>query len=218
MVSLNRNKKVPDKLWRPDFRETQTLPDTKVIRTGFLLNFIAIVLALAALSSYLIKEYKLQGLVREVQKLTAQVDSSQSQNRSILDVNKKFRQSADIVEEAIAFDYQEVRFADLIAEMSRVLGEGMILSAIQVDYSDDLEVEGNLGVPMNARLTGRVMETAPGTPAKVLDDFQESIRSLSILEGKTVKMDMENFGRNNEFGHFDFTLLVEIELPKPATL
>lgn len=218
MVALNRNKKAPPKIWRPDFRDTQTLPDTKVIRTGFLLNFIAIALALAAMSAYLIKEYKLQGLVREVQKLTAQVDSSQSQNRAILDVNKKFRQSADVVEEAIAFDFQQVRFPDLIAEMSGVLGEGMILSSIQVDYSDELVEDQNAAVPMVARLVGRVMEAAPGTPAKILDDFQESIRGLPVLEGVTVNMDMENFGRNNQFGHFDFTLLVEIELQPPATL
>jgi hypothetical protein len=218
MVSLNRNKKAPPKVWRPDFRDTQTLPDTKVIRTGFLLNFIAIALALAAMSSYLLKEYRLQGLIREVDKLTAQVDSSQSQNRAILDVNKKFRQSAEVVSEAVAFDFQEVPFAELIASLSAVLGEGMILSAIQVDYSAAPVEDDKAGVPMIARLTGRVMEEAPGTPAKVLDNFQESIRSLSILEGKTVSIDMENFGRNNEFGYFDFTLLVKIELQKPATL
>ncbi len=218
MVSLNRNKKAPAKVWRPDFRDTQALPDTKVVRTGFLLNFIAIALTLAAMSSYLIKEYKLQGLVREVQKLTAQVDSSQSQNRAILDVNKKFRQRAEVVEEAIAFDFQEVQFPELIANMSSVLEDGMILSALEVDYSDYLPEEGNAAVPLIARLTGRVTEDAPGTPAKILDDFQKSIRNLSILEDRTVNMEMENFGRNNEFGYFDFTLLVEIELQQPATL
>lgn len=217
MVSLNRNKKIPPKIWRPDFRDTQVLPDTKVIRTGFLLNFVAIVLTLAALSMYLIKEYKLQGFISEVQKLTTQVDSGQSQNRSILDVNKKFRQSADVVEEAIAFDFQEVRFPTLVAELSRILEEGMLLRSIEINYLNGIKPQGDAAVPMMAKLTGRVLETA-GTPAQILDDFQESISGLDILKDKTLKMDMVNFGRNNEFGYFDFTLHVEIELPKPATL
>jgi hypothetical protein len=217
MISLGRSKKVPQKLWRPDFRDTQTLPDTKVIRTGFLLNFIAIAIALAALSAYLVKEYNLQGLIREVNKLTVQVDGNQSLNRSILDVNKKFRQNAAVVEEAIAFDFQPVPLSDLIAELSGSLQEGMLLKSIQIKYGDD-SPDSNSGVSMLAIMAGRVLEEAPGTPAEILDNFQNAIRELPLLGERTVNMDMMNFGRDNEFGYFDFTLSVEIQMEKPAAL
>jgi len=217
MAGLTKSKKTPQRSWRPDFRVVETLPDTKVIRTGFLLNFVAITLAAGALAAYGVKEYSLQNLVKEVNALEIQVKEGTPRNRQILDTNKRFRQSGEIVSEAVAFDSQPVKFHEAIADVSAVLPEGMILTAIQLQSSSE-KPEKNKLPKFVIELSGRVLEGAPVTPAQLLKNYQSDLREMPCLSGKTVEMEMARFGRNNEFGHFDFTLLVKISVDKAPTL
>lgn len=217
MAGLTKSKKVVQRAWRPDFRDVQTLPDTKVIRTGFLLNFIAITVALGSVGVYVVREYSLQSLIHEVRTLESQVAADTSRNRLVLDANKGFIQKAQIIEEAVAFDVQAVSFPDFIAQVSAALQEGSVLTLIEMKNST--LPAGKSGIPpFVVELRGKVLEGAPVTPSQLLNNFQAAILSIDALAGKDVDMEMVNFGRNNEFGHFDFTLLVKIAVEKAPSL
>ena len=217
MSGLSRSKKSTQRKWRPDFRETQTLPDTKVIRTGFLLNFIALSLAMLCLILYGMREYKLQSLNSSVKSLESQVAESTSRNRAILDTNKRFRQSAEVVAEAVAFDSQAVPFHTFIAELTTLHQEGMVLTAIDMQHSSEIGI-GAIDAPFIVELQGKVLDTAPSKPAQLLSDYQTAIENLPVLKGKTIDMEMARFNRNNELGDFDFTLLVKIAVEKVPSL
>lgn len=217
MAVLTKSKPATQRLWRPDFRAVESLPDTKVIRTGFLLNFIALALAGLGITLYGFREYQLQGLVRSVAGLEQQVAESTARNRLILDSNKRFRQAAEVVEEAVAFDYQPFAFHSFISELSGVLPKGLELSTLQMQSTSDKATKGMLA-PFVVELTGKVFEDAPSTPSQVLNEFQESIRGLPSMADKKPEMEMSRFGRNNDSGDFDFTLLVKIPLEKTPSL
>ena len=72
--------------------------------------------------------------------------------------------------------------------------------------------------PFIVELQGKVLEEAPAKPAQVLNDFQEALGQLPSLKGKSIEMEMARFSRNNQFGHFDFTLLVKISVEKAPSL
>jgi hypothetical protein len=218
MAVLSKSKNVQQRLWRPDFRAVHTLPDTKVIRTGFLLNFIALALAALGISLYGVREYQLQGLVRSVDVLEQQVSESTAKNRIILDSNKRFRQSAEVVQEAIAFDFQPFPYHSFIADLARILPEGLELVSLEMKSTS--EKSGSKGelAPFVVELTGKVLEDAPASPSQVLKKFQEAIGDMPSMAGKKPQMEMSRFGRNNESGDFDFTLLVKIPLEKPPSL
>jgi hypothetical protein len=217
MASLTKSRTPQQRQWRPDFRDTQTLPDTKVIRTGFLLNFIGISLAIICLTLYGIREYTLQSLGKNLDSLSNEVVSATAENRKILDINKKFRQSAEIVTEAVAFDTEPVSYHRFLSQLGDALQEGMKLEKIQMSASSDTPEKGKIP-PFKITLDGKVLEDAPVTPAQVLSSFQDGILQLSCLEGKQIEMEMVRFNRNNEFGHFDFTLLVKIAVEKVPSL
>ena len=217
MATLGKSKKAPQKLWRPDFRNTETLPDTKVIRTGFLLNFVGISLAAVCLTMYGYREFNLQGLASSVRELEAQVEAATNADRQFLDQNKKFTQSAELVSEAIAFDAEPVKYYDFLAEIEKSVQTGMQLTGITLQHSG--AEPGKSGIPpFNIELVGRVLENSPVTPAQVLSNFQESIRTLPSLSQKEMQMEMIRFNRNNQFGYFDFTLLVKISVKKAPAL
>ena len=217
MATLGKSKKIPQKPWRPDFRNIDSLPDTKVIRTGFLLNFVGICVAATCLIMYGYRELTLQGLSKSVRELQAQVESATTADRQYLDLNKKFVQGAELLSEVIAFDTEPVKYHAFLAEVEKSVQTGMQLTGIILQHSG--AEPGKSGIPpFHIELVGRVLENAPVTPAQVLNNFQTSIKGLPSLAGKEMEMEMVRFNRNNEFGYFDFTLLVKISVKKAPAL
>ncbi|NDV62579.1 hypothetical protein G0Q06_08960 [Puniceicoccales bacterium CK1056] len=210
MALGSNKKKVSQRLWRPDFREVSVLPDTKVIRTGFLINFVAISIALLVVTIYVIKEYSLQSLTAQVRELQSQVADNTASNRSILDTNKRFKQSSSIMEEVIAFDQQLLEFPLFIKEITLILPQRVILSEIQMKSAEGLDGETNAPY-FSVDLKGRILAGSVMTPSQVLSNFQDEINKLPSMKGRQIEMDLVQFRRNNEQGYFDFTL--ELMIP-----
>jgi len=209
MALGRQNKKAAQRLWRPDFRDVQVLPDTKIIRTGFLLNFVAIAITLALIMLYLFKEYSLQSITQSVNSLERQVAESTPENRAVLDANKRFKQSAAIMEEVIAFDRQVVDYPVFIRELSSVLPMGVLLNELDMRSSQQKRAN-NVIAPLSVELTGVIVGSTSETPSQILTQFQDSIRELPSVAGQDLEMDLRQFQRNNELGNFSFTLQVLI--------
>jgi hypothetical protein len=205
MALGSNKKKVTQRLWRPDFREVSLLPDTKVIRTGFLINFVAISITLLVVTLYVIKEYSLQSLTAQVRELEAQVADNTASNRALLDANKRFKQSSAIMEEVIAFDKQLLEFPSFIKEITLILPPRVILSSIEMESARGLG--GKVNAPyFSVDLSGRILAGTELTPSQVLSNFQDEISKLPSMKGREIEMDLVQFRRNNEQGYFDFTL------------
>lgn len=217
MATLSKKKKAIQKSWRPDFRNVQTLPDTKVIRTGFLLNFVGLSLAAICLTMYGIREFTLQDLAKSVKELEAQVEGATSSDRQALDTNKKFVQSAEIVSEAIAFDAEPIEYHAFLAEGRDAVQNGMQLTNITLRHSGG--EPGKTGIPpFDIEIVGKVLENPAVTPAQTLSNFQESIIGMKSLSEEEMEIEIVQFSRNNEFGYFDFTLLIKITVEKAPSL
>ena len=217
MAGLLNRKRVSNPTWRPDFRNVEALPDTKTIRTSFLLNFIALTLVVAVGSAYLIREYSYQNLRREVKSLELQVSNNMNNNRVILDTNKRFEESAAIVSEAVAFDWQPVPMYNLVQDLSDVLQEGMVLNNLQISHIQEQVAKKKSNVLL-LEIKGKVLEDAPVTPAQLLNNYQDAVREMACLDGVKVDIEMTQFGRNNTMGNFDFTLQVKIPIADAPAL
>jgi hypothetical protein len=170
---------------------------------------VAIALTLILLSVFLVREYSLQSMKKNVAALEVQVADSTAQNRSILDANKRFKESASVMEEVIDFDRQVLDMTKLIKELADVIPEGMILSLGEMRY--ETKIVGKKEVPpFVVNFKGRVEGTATATPSQIINQFQKAILAVPELESKEVMADLTNFNRNNEFGYFDFTLQLKI--------
>ncbi len=217
MATLGKRNKVVQKPWRPDFRNTEALPDTKVIRTGFLLNAVGVVVALACVIFYGYKEADLQSLASSVRTLQKQVEDATSRDRQILDTNKKFVENASIVSEAVAFDTEAIKFHDFLSQLGDVVQKASLLTDISISHGKGVDSVAK-SPPLSINLTGKVFEESQATPAQVLETFQKAILGMECLQGKNPTIEMGRFSRNNDLGHFDFTLTITIPLEEVPQL
>jgi hypothetical protein len=93
-----KNKRIASR-WRTDFRIVDELPDIKVVRTHFLINFAAIAVLIAACFMVAQREYTLRTLNESMQLLDRRLQSGQSSNREVLGWNRRFIDSARKVQE-----------------------------------------------------------------------------------------------------------------------
>ena len=208
MALGRKNNKAAQRLWRPDFRDAQSLPDTKVIRTGFLLNIVAIALTLSVLTFYVVNEYTLQTVSKTLSLLEAQVAGNTPANRQILDDNKRFKQTAAIIEEVVAFDHAVLDIPVFLKELTATRPDSIIFSVIDMKHGA-AATRGNRP-PFVIDLSGRIEGVTDATPSQIISFFQRSIGELPSLAGPVLAMDLIRFNRNNQTGHFDFTLQIVI--------
>jgi len=208
MAPGRRTRKDNQALWRPDFRDVQELPDTKVIRTGFLLNFLAIMLTLSLGILYAFKEYSLQTVAASVADLEVQVAGSTAENNRILKANRRFEESRRIIAEVVGFDRQVVDFPVFLKQLSEVRPDSTILERIDIGPAESgIESEGEAVL---VELNGRLLPTPGGTASEVISRFEESVATIPATGNRTVRTDLTRFSRNNDFGHFDFTLKITL--------
>lgn len=217
MATLGKRKNAVQKPWRPDFKNAESLPDTKVVRTGFLLNSLGIIVALVCIAIYASKESDLQGLASSVKELERQVESATPNDRQLLDINKNFLLSAATVSEVIAFDTEPVKFHDFLSQIGNAVPEATLLTEISISQGKGIAASNDAS-PLSIKLTGKVFEGSKSTPAQVLELLQNQILLLKCLQGKSPAIEMGLFSRNSELGHFDFTLSVTIPAEKTPVL
>jgi hypothetical protein len=76
--------------WHPNFRHAESLPDIKVVRTGFVVNFIAIMLAGASLVWLYHTESYIHVKNRETAQIQQSIDDNQKVNDGYIASSKKF--------------------------------------------------------------------------------------------------------------------------------
>ena len=217
MATLGKRKNVVQKPWRPDFRNAEALPDTKVIRTGFLLNALGVGVALACIALYGYKESDLQELASAVEVLEQQVESATPSDRQVLDTNKNFVQNAAMVSEVVAFDREGVKFHDFLSQIGSAVQEASMLTEVSISQGKGSASDAT-PPPLTINLTGKVFEESKSTPANVLEVFQEQILLLECFQGLSPEIEMGLFSRNSELGHFDFKLTITVPVEKAPQL
>ena len=159
--------------------------------------------------AFLFREYSLQSLSESVSVLETQVAESSATNREILETNKRFRQSSSQMEEVIAFDRQIVDVPALIRDVSGIVPEGMIFRTLGISPSSVAVGKGKVA-PLALEVSGRILPSPTSTPSQTLALFQERLPGLPSIANNELETELTRFNRNNEFGFFDFTLLIRI--------
>jgi len=208
---------VPSPPWRPDFRDPTTLPDIKVVRTGFLLNAIALVLALGILGWAVYEAYEKNQLASVVEGLEEQVSAKQAENRQYLRLSQEFSRNARRFEEIREFlraplqaDQFFIRLADIQPKYSRLS---------RVDYIQRVRVQGTTEKPYHElEVSGSMIASDEKTETQLVTEFQRNIENLPELKDHLMASGLESFTRDPALGVFHYTMNFELhrEPKKPA--
>lgn len=212
----NRKKTDEHAPWRPDFRDSPRLPDTKPIRTGFLLNFVAIVLAVGLLGAYAFREYALYNISNEVAYLGEQVEENRSGNKELVRLNQQFLRARNIAREAVRFDREPLPVPRFLANLAESLPEGVVLDAIEMRFLPGEAADKDVYPPFLIQLDGSVVEFEGSSPSRILNLLQERLEQLPSLQGRVLENDLSQFNRNNELDVFDFSLQVRLDVEEES--
>ena len=208
MMSLKRKAQYnrAEAVWRADFRDLETLPDTKPVRTGFLINFASISVLFALITLLVYNEYSLR-LSRVASKETEiDVRAQTDANRKLLFRGGEFRKLSRQAEEVVGFKRVPVNLADLLKSFAVKVPEQMTIFLLIFDQLPDAEADG-LGV---LSISGTILPETPSGPSLLLEQFQDEVAALPEFGELRVRSDIEEFGRNNSTGNFDFTMRFDL--------
>lgn len=160
--------------WRPDFRIPSTLPDIKIIRTGFAVNFVALTLVVVVAFMLFQREYRSRALSAKIQEMEQRIENAEPADKASLKLNEQFRNSAAHIEEIQEFYTVPLVPHDLLARFTEMQPEDLIFSRVTVSESVEKQNKKN-EVYYVINLTGEVKDL------RILNQFKKDLQEADFL-------------------------------------
>lgn len=207
---LERKKKADPVLnWHPNFRVVETLPDIKQVRTGFLVNFVAIVLALVALAWTVTTEVDIHNHSRDINRLNGEIDKETPANNKNLAASKQFVNKSKALQFSAKFFDGTLPPLDLLDAMLAARPDNILFDSVHIDPVI-IETAGKKIPAQRVVISG----TLASESSLSLDDFVKKILASAALKNRVVDPDknlkVEN-KRDAAAGVFKFTLTLNLK-------
>jgi len=200
--------------WRPNFVDAAELPDIKVIRTGFIINFVAVLLMLVAGFYVLQREYRAFALKNTIEDMEQRIRVADADDAAHLRLSREFRDQAAHVAELEKFYAAPVLAHEFLAQITRMRPEELIFKQLSLVESMRKQ-DTALIVTYRINISGEVRSLT------VLDQFKGELANWDLLnfEGYALDIDEALQGRDAETGIFPYTLEITLTPVKatPAT-
>ena len=149
--------------WHPDLRNADLLPDTKVVRTAFFVNGIAIVAAVT-LALYLgIQEWKLFEVNKQIGAWQKQIDNDKKESADDVALFQQFKLEAAKTSEVEAFVHSKPIVSEIILRLGTVTPKKIAFDSL--DFKD-------AGVSIRATIKG-----APDRSAGDASAYEKILRT-----------------------------------------
>jgi hypothetical protein len=202
--------------WRPDFKIQSTLPDIKVVRTDFIINAIAVALALIAAFTVLQREYRAFSLNRAIASMQQSIGETEANNNQNLQASERFRESAQSVVELQDFFRAPFAAHELLAELARLKPAGLIFSRVMLS-SAIIKQKGKDSA--EAQMTYEINITGDTRGLMALTQFKATLQASSSLSpsGFEVVVDESMQQRNAKTGITPFRVSISLT-PAPSSI
>lgn len=180
--------------WHPNFRNAERLPDTKVVRTAFFVNGVAVFLALIATGWFAYQEYQLHSLHRQIAQAQEQIDRDRKPSDQTIALYKKFQAEAARVTEIDAFLKERPVPSELLMHLAQTLPANLALDGFELRES---------GMRLNIAIRG-----APDRASGYASTYVDQLRNDPQLSSRFGDVALTNLARNQQTGR----LTVEVVL------
>jgi hypothetical protein len=144
--------------WHPNLRNREKLPDTKVVRTLFFVNFVAIMIASSCLVFFCFQEYRIKNLSRLLADWQTQIETNQKSAAQAVMLSGKFANEERKIDELNEFLTQRLVLTELLLHLGSTLPAELAI--------DTVEVRAN-GMNLRGTATGSPEEASGRTLAYV---------------------------------------------------
>jgi len=202
---VSRGHKEMQPFWRPNFVNQSELPDIKVIRTDFIINFIAVTLALCVAFFLLQREYRSYALGQTISQMEQQIRIADADDVISLRLSESFRESAQYIIEVEKFFNAPLLAHEFLYGLSRIKPEDLIFNSVSLSEST-LKQGGKSLVKYTININGDAKNLT------VLDDFKKVLVEADLLkiEGFDLEIDETLQGRDEKTGIFPYRISIAL--------
>lgn len=118
--------------WHPNFRNHARLPDTKVVRTLFFVNFAAIAIAASLLLYFSYQEYRIKNLSRQIAEWQTQIDTNKKASDQAHVLSQKFADEEKKIEALGKFMNQRLVLSQFLMHLGSSLPPDMAVDAAEI--------------------------------------------------------------------------------------
>lgn len=182
--------------WRPNFRDYESLPDMRAVRTQFFAPALAIAIALF-LSIYIIfQEYRAMNIGEDILALEAEIATYEARHDEKVKLNAEFMGISRTLSEIVDYKKGKLVASDFLLSLSSNLLEGMHLD--RVEY-----LEGK------ANINGSVLVSAEKA-SRLVNDYLKALEKADALQGLLTEYKLTSLERDGA----DNDLAFRIEVTK----
>jgi hypothetical protein len=118
--------------WHPDFRHPSRLPDTKVVRTQFFVNFAAIAVAASLLLFFSYQEYRINNLSRQAVDWQTQIDTNRRASVQAVTLSQRFAAEERKIDELKNFVKARLVLSQFLLNLGNTLPQEMAISSVEI--------------------------------------------------------------------------------------
>ena len=205
-IPIKKSKAPSQSPWHQDFRNAEVLPDIKVIRTQFFVNFVAIVIPLFIAIMWIQKEVSLNSLKGNLANLEKDKASMQSTNNEFVELSREFLKESAKIESLDDYYYNLFPVSDYLVMLSDQVEEDMVVSSMEIKKSN--RVSGNDVVDVwESRIAGYVAQGDQGAITRV-NNFVEEISQEELLKPHIDEAFLDNLLRDQDTDTLNFVVSI----------
>lgn len=201
-------KKPVQKPWHPDFRIAEGLPDTKIVRTDFLINLGAVLVAVVLLLVVGYRETLIWTAQRDIELAhSIRADLSPENNRAIA-LNRTFMEARAIYRDLEIFFNAPFHVDRLILDLAEAKPDEVSLESLTyrvTEFEQSQQVHRRHGIQMRANTRS--------IPDPV-ETYRRRIRAIDYLDRPNLRIQDSN-PRQTDAGNFAFDLSVTFSIDQP---
>lgn len=209
---MSRSKKEMQPFWRPNFVNQAELPDIKVVRTDFIINFIAVTITLCVAFFLLQREYRTFALGKTIHGMEQQIRAADSDDVENLKRSEAFRESAQYVVEVQKFFDAPLLVHEFMYELTSTRPEDLIFNSVSL--SESMVKQSNKDV-----VTYSINITGDAKNLTVLDEFKKILFEEEFLQvpGFVLEIDETLQGRDDKTGIFPYRVAITLSPEEKKT-
>jgi len=190
----------PAKFSHPDFRVVETLPDTKVIRTSFLVNFVAVAAVLVAGYLLVQQEIEITGVRSQCDEWTQRTEGQRPYLDKAKQLQKEFSAGEAKALQIREFVSSRVAASDLLLLIAETLPRLTVLDVIEMTEEGVVRLRG----------------TVVGSSASLAQAYADQLAAHPGIVALTESVRLRSQSRDQAGNRFTFEIELKLRGAKPA--
>jgi hypothetical protein len=186
--------------WHPNFRDTTTLPDTKVIRTSFFINAVFGLVLVGLGFLFLSQEYSIRELHSQLRQLDEQILRDSKPSNAAGALYTQFQAEEKKIKEVETFlSANKITVSNFIHSLGRTIPAKVSIST--VDYS-------SLGVNIRGLVVG-----SPEQASGLVSMYEKQLKADEEISKLFDSIALTSLSRDSENGRLSFEVSMRVSVP-----